>query len=743
MTVTRLVGMRSRTIGRGLPGTLCASCAVAVWVLGATPVTAQRVGGQPGSGVDVLRIVPFENISQTPSDDWIGTGIIETVAVQLHGIATVDVVAAGPVGGAGGIDDERRLGARWLVTGGYQRVEDQLHITLRLVDVRTGDIVRSAKIDGAIADLFGLQDRLSAAIINGVVQNPGRPSRRPETAARSTVMPTPAMQPVRLSPPRQVLGGPDLAHTSEIPSGRRLNDLALATWQPQLRGATAFHASDRVGMSMVGSNAFLGQSRTPPLGVTVFAASDAQLRGATPPQPEGRTQAPRLASQVPPTVGTAGRRPFSGSAPEGEATDTVLRLTISDAVARALRANIDLLNGQHRVAEARADYTRANSRLLPHVTTRTAMSAQQINLAAFGFTAFPNTPDVVGPFGIFDSRVFFSQSLLDFDALHNRRAEGLEVDIARLDANETRRLVVLATGNLYWQGVTAAARIEAAQSQLDTATALHRLARDLKQAGMVAGIEVLRAELQRDAARQRVIDAEHDFEKRKLLLARTIGLPLGQRIVLTDSVPSRPLDDINLDAALAEAFASRQDYQAAMARVEAATAKRRAAAGERLPVVDVTADFGTNGRTPTQDAHGTFSFVGSVRVPIFQGGRVGAAIAEADARLRRARDELDSFRGQVEYDVRAALLDLTVAAERVRLAERSVDLATQELEQARNRFAAGLTSNIEVIEAQSAVATATDNHLGGVYAYNVATGALAHAIGTTEVSMIRTLGELQ
>ncbi len=729
MTVTRVVGLRSRTIGRRLQRTLCASCAVAVLVLGVTPVTAQPVGGQPGSRADVLRIIPFENLSDTPSDGWIGVGIIETLAVQLHGTGTVDVVAAEPLGGAGVVDAERRGDARWLVTGGYQRVEDQLQITARLVDVRTGDVVRFAQIDGAIADLFGLQDRLSAEIIDGLPQSLGR-------------VPTPEVKAVPLPLSPEVLRGPDPSHASQTPPGSRINDLALTTWRPQTRGATALAATHRVGVSILGSSAVLAPPRTPPPGVTVSVAGDAQLRGPTPPQPTGPAQAPSPTTQPPPTVGAAGRRPPGGSVPEGEATDTVLRLTVSDAVARALRNNMDLLNGEHRVAEARADYKRATSRLLPHVTTRTAMSAQQINLAAFGFTAFPDVPDVVGPFGIFDSRVFLSQSLLDVNALQNRRAEGLEVDVARLDASETRRLVVLATGSLYWQGVTAAARIEAARAQLDTATALHGLARSLKQAGMVAGVEVLRAELERDAAHQRVIDAEHDFEKRKLLLARTIGLPFGQQVVLTDVIPTRPVADLSLEPALAEAFASRQDYQAALARVEAAKARRRAAAGERLPVVDVTADFGSNGRTPTQDTHGTFSLVGSVRVPIFQGGLVGAAIAEADTRLQRAQDELASFRGQVEYEVRAALLDLTVAAERVQLAERAVSLATQELEQARNRFAAGLTSNIEVIAAQAAVATATDNHLGGVYAYNVATGALAHAIGMNEARMLRALGEL-
>ncbi len=433
--------------------------------------------------------------------------------------------------------------------------------------------------------------------------------------------------------------------------------------------------------------------------------------------------------------------PAGQSGDAAQPAPVALPLTLSDAVARALLYNIDILNGQHDVDEARAVHDQATSRLLPHLTTRTAMSSQQVNLAAFGFSGFPGTPSVVGPFPLFDSRLFLSQAILDLDALHHNRAEATHADIARLDAQQTRGVVVLTTVNLYLQAVSDRARIAAASAQFDTATALHDLAVGLKQAGMVAGIDVLRADLQRQTARQRVLEAEHAFEKRKLLLARAIELPLGQPFVLTDTVPYRPLDDTSVERALGEALALRPDYRAAQAEVDAAEAARSAAVAERLPAVDLAADVGTVGRTPTQDAHGTFSVVGSIRVPIFQGGRVSARVAEADALLRRRRDELASFRSRVEYDVRVALLDERVAAEQVELARRSMDLAEQELEQARNRFAAGISGNIEVVEAQASVATATDNHIAGVYAHNFAKAAFSHAVGGAETGIMRVLGE--
>ena len=142
---------------------LCVSACVEV-----ATVTAESVGGQPGDGVDVLAILPFDNISGAPGDDWIGAGIVETLMADLQGAATVGVIAAVPVDDAAAFEVGQRLGARWLVTGGYQRLGDQLRITARLVDATTGAMVQSTKIDGAIDDLFTLQDRLAAELRRGL-----------------------------------------------------------------------------------------------------------------------------------------------------------------------------------------------------------------------------------------------------------------------------------------------------------------------------------------------------------------------------------------------------------------------------------------------------------------------------------------------------------------------------------------------------------------------------------------------
>ena len=238
---------------------------IAAGLMAAAPVTAQReVDRTPrDAGHGRLAILPFGNISGAPGDDWIGAGIAETLMVHLQGATTVDVIAreavseamrviagAGPVGDAAVPEVGRRVGARWLVTGGYQRLGDQLRITARLVDATTGAVVQSAKIDGAIDDLFELQDRLAVELTNGIGKDPGGASGRPGLRARAASPPridagaaTPPMRRSAPIPPSaavaapppapgRVVGDPDPREVSGIPSAVRLSGLAVIDGPP-------------------------------------------------------------------------------------------------------------------------------------------------------------------------------------------------------------------------------------------------------------------------------------------------------------------------------------------------------------------------------------------------------------------------------------------------------------------------------------------------------------------------------
>jgi outer membrane protein TolC len=105
---------------------------------------------------------------------------------------------------------------------------------------------------------------------------------------------------------------------------------------------------------------------------------------------------------------------------------------------------------------------------------------------------------------------------------------------------------------------------------------------------------------------------------------------------------------------------------------------------------------------------------------------------QAEASLRQSRQQLDNLRAQIDYEVRTSLLDLAAAADQVEVARSSVDLSNQTLNQARDRFAAGVADNLEVIQAQEAVAMTNEDYISSLYAHNVAKISLARAIGFAE-----------
>ncbi len=419
-----------------------------------------------------------------------------------------------------------------------------------------------------------------------------------------------------------------------------------------------------------------------------------------------------------------------GGVPTGSPSAGSLKLTLDDAVKRGLQYNLGIIVGEQAINSARGARMRALSDLMPKLNANTSESQQQINLAAYGFSA-PGIPTIVGPFNLFDARLNFSQTVLDFSMLNKKRAEDENIKAAEFSYRNTRDQVVLVCASLYLQAVAGGSRIDAVRAQLATAQALYDLAVDQKKAGIAAGIDVLRSNVELQEQQQRLIVAEDEFEKEKLALARAIGLPLGQLFTLADPIPYAPLAPMGLDQALEQAYANRSDYQRGTALLRAAESERRSAAGERLPSLGVIANYGDIGETPW-NSHGTFTAAASLNIPIFQGGRVRAKLIEADASIKTRKAELEDLRGRIYYEIQTAFLDLKATAERVQVAKSSVDLATEQVTQARDRFSAGVANTIEIVQAQEALARATDNYISSLYSYNIAKAALARGLGIAE-----------
>jgi outer membrane protein TolC len=432
---------------------------------------------------------------------------------------------------------------------------------------------------------------------------------------------------------------------------------------------------------------------------------------------------------------SSSRNPLIGSVPSGRATPEVLSLTLSEAIDRALRQNLGVQLGSDSVLSSRGEVWQERSRLLPNISARMAENAAQVNLAAQGFQKiagrFQGFPLIVGPFGYFDVRAYLSQSLLDLNALHSQRAAEQNLAAEQFSYQDVREVVALVVGATYLETVTASARLETAEAQLQTAQALYDQAADLRKAGLSAGIDLLRAQVELQTRRQQLIAARNALAKQNLALARAIGLPLDQVFRLADTVPYEPAAAPSLDDALTRAYAARADFQSAQARVSATEQERRAAAAQHLPTLTANADYGIIGPRPAE-VHGTFSASAALRIPIFAGNKAHGDALVAQAELDRSRQRLEDLRAQIEQDVRTASLDLQAAADQVAVARSNIDLSQQTLAQARDRFSAGVSDNIEVVQAQEEVVRANESYISSLHDYNLARMQLARATGSAE-----------
>jgi outer membrane protein TolC len=436
---------------------------------------------------------------------------------------------------------------------------------------------------------------------------------------------------------------------------------------------------------------------------------------------------PSVQVTIPASVSQNG---FTGSVPSGNATLEVLPISFLDAIDRGLKQNLGLLLSSDNTLAARGEKWKELSNLLPNVSAKGEENVQQTSLTALGFR-LPSLPRVIGPFNYFDIRASLTQSLFNWNYIQKERAAVENLKAAVYSYKDARELVVLVAGNAYLQAIAGGARVETAEAQVMTAQTLYNRAVDQQKAGVIPAIDVLRSQVQLQSRQQQLISARNDFAKQKLTLARVIGLPLGQEFTLSDKAPYEALVPPTLEEALKRAYASRADYQAALAQGRSAELSRRAATAEHYPSLDLEGDYGAIGVNPGT-SNGTFHVAGTINIPIFEGGKAHANVLQAEAALRQAKARLEDLRGQIDNDVRNALLDLNAAADQVQVARSSVDLAEQTLAQAQDRFSAGVTDTLEVVQAQESVASAHESYISSLYAHNLAKVELARSLGNAE-----------
>ena len=428
---------------------------------------------------------------------------------------------------------------------------------------------------------------------------------------------------------------------------------------------------------------------------------------------------------------TLAQNPYLGGVPGGKLSATPVALSLKDAVAFGLKQNLGGVLAADAVTDAQGQRWQALSELLPNVVTDTGFGVHQINVkAAFGLS-IPGEPPIIGPFGYFDSRAYLTQSVFDWASIQRVRSSKAQLKSAEFSSKDARELVVLVIVSNYLLVIADQSEVESATQHRDTAKALFQQTSDQKTAGLASAVDVLRSQVQLQSREQKLIVAQNNLAKEKLVLARAIGLPLGQQFEITTHIPDQELTPSSLDEAIQSAFKIRADFQSEVNRVRSAELERKAVSAERYPSVGAETDYGLSGVNPGS-SHGTVDAAATLRIPIFQGGRVHGDVLRADATLTGERQRLEDLRARIDQEVRDAYLDLESSAQEVSVEKSAVTLATQNLEQSRDRFTSGVTDNLEVVQAQDALAIANDAYIASVYSHNLAKIFLARATGVAE-----------
>ncbi len=430
-----------------------------------------------------------------------------------------------------------------------------------------------------------------------------------------------------------------------------------------------------------------------------------------------------------PTVAISG--PYSGSVRSTQAIPFSGKLSLEEALNRGLAYNLGAVGIKQTVRQNSAQVRVARSALLPNINGSLSETVEQTDLAAFGLRfSVPgfHIATVVGPYNYFALQASLSQAVANLTAVDNYRAARATARASQYSLQDARDLVTLAVGGAYLQVLAAQARVESAQTQLDTANAVFHQSSEQHQEGVLGRLNVDQSQLQTLAQQQQIITLRNELAKQKINLARITGLPPNAAYQLTDRFPFSPAPVQSVNDAVTHAEQQRADLKAAQSQVEAAERSLAAARAERIPSASVSGYYEAIGTNPAE-SHGAFNVVGTLNIPIWQGGKVEADIAQAAAVLAQRQAELDDTRGQIEAEIREVYLDLEAAAGQVEVARKNVQVAQETLEMARARMQAGVINTVEVVQAQQTVSGAQLDLINSVFAHNLAKLSLARELG--------------
>jgi outer membrane protein TolC len=417
----------------------------------------------------------------------------------------------------------------------------------------------------------------------------------------------------------------------------------------------------------------------------------------------------------------------------GQAAVEPLKLTLDKAVSLALKQNPSAQIAVLQAAEAIQDKNIARAGLLPQADLQTTDSLRRINLQEQlgGAIPFPGIPGHVGPLNVFHAGPTFGTPVFDLTLWNRYRSARDLANASAATSLSTREQVILLVVSQYIGTLRAMATVEASQSRVDLAQALYDQAADLQKEGVGTGIDTLRANVELQNEKQALLVAQTDRDSSLFALSRLLNLDPHQEIALADSLSFFNTPQPEVNSSIDEALAARQEWKALDAQLKAAQHDKQASQDLRLPTLRVDGSWAYEG-TRLNNGIPVYNYQASLDFPLFTGGRTHAEIVKSDLQLKVLHEQEADLRNQIALDVKTALLNLKSARNQVEVSTLGVQLAKEEVDQARDRFKAGVANNIEVIQAQDALARANDNEIAALYRFNQARADYAKSTGQME-----------
>lgn len=432
-------------------------------------------------------------------------------------------------------------------------------------------------------------------------------------------------------------------------------------------------------------------------------------------------------------------------------TSGPLALSLDDAISLGMQRNLRLKFEHANQRAVRGYQGQIKNSIIPNLQFKAASTAQQLNLAALGFN-----PTKVGPllsqFGIdpttlqtivkvntTSAQISLDQTIFNMPDFELYRAIKPEFKAVDLNVADTNEQLVQAVTTAYLKVLADQANLRNTVAEENSAKVSLDQATQRDEAGIGVKLDVLRAQVEYQQRQQSHVSAENQLDKDGIQLNRVMGLPAGQQLDLTDDAPFQELGAMDLEQARQTALERRSDLQALQQSIIVGSHELKAIRYQRLPTLAVNGFYGVIGET-TGLYHGVFTAQGSLKVPVFREAAQQGEQQSAEAQLQQLRDQEDNLRGTIDAQVRTSMLDVETATQLVKVAQSNVALAQQELLDARDRFTSGVTDNLEVVNAETAVTSAQAQLVSALYQFNVAKVGLARSTGVLQTRYRAFLG---